>query len=63
MPDKTHSGLKDGTKFKNSIYFSISGPNILKKKPYKPIFYVKKKIKNISKLIANRNYIVLAIKI
>ena len=60
MPDKTHSGLKNGTKYENSIFFSISGPNILKKKPYKPIFYAKKKF---SKLITNRDYIVLAIKI
>ena len=29
--DKTHFGMKNRTKFKN-YYFSISGPNILKKK-------------------------------
>ena len=52
--DKTHFGMKNGTKFKN-YYFSISGPNILKKKLISLYFFLK--IKNCSKIIANRDYI------
>ena len=53
--DKTHFGMKNGTKFKN-YYFSISGPNILKKKNLISLYFFLK-IKNCSKMIANRDYI------
>ena len=41
MPDKTHSGLKDGTTFKIFFFFNFWS-KYFEKKPYKPIFYAKK---------------------